>query len=60
MLPRDLSADAPRPDPADGVAFASLCHRDVGRSFPAANDPKPLAVIALVPIRPPKRASFQA
>lgn len=60
VLPRDVSADAPRPDPADAVALASLCHRDVGRPFPAANDSKPLAVFAAVPIRPPRRASLQA
>ena len=60
VMPRDVSADAPRPDPADAVALASLCRRDVGRPFPAANDSKPLAVIASVPIRPPRRASLQA
>ena len=60
VLPRDVSADAPRPDPAEAVALASLCHRDVGRPFPAANDSKPLVLIAAVPIRPPRRASLQA
>jgi len=60
VLPRDVAADAPRPDPADGVALASLCHRDVGRPFAAANDRQPLAVIAAVPIRPPRWASLQA
>ena len=60
VLPRDVSADAPRPDPAETVALASLGCRDVGRPFAAANDSKPLAVIAAVPIRPPRRASFQA
>jgi hypothetical protein len=60
VLPRDVSADAPRSDSADAVALASLCHRDVGRPFPAANDSKPLVVIAAVPIRPPRRASLQA
>jgi hypothetical protein len=60
VLPRDVSADAPRPDPADGVALASLCHRDVGRRFSVSDDRKPVAVIVLVPIRPPRRASLQA
>ncbi|MEI8317076.1 MAG: hypothetical protein WCH79_03950 [Planctomycetia bacterium] len=59
-LPRDVSADAPRHDPADRVAVAALCCRDVGRPFLAANDRQPLAVIAAVPIRPPRRASLQA
>ena len=60
VLPRDVSADAPRSDAADAGALASLCHRDVGRPFPAANDSKPLVLIAAVPIRPPRRASLQA
>jgi len=60
VLPRDASADAPRPDPADAIAFPPLGHRDVGRPFPAANDSKPLVLIAAVPIRPPRRASLQA
>jgi hypothetical protein len=60
VLPHDVSADAPRPDPADAVALASIGRQDVGRRYPAANDSKPLAVIAAVPIRPPRRASLQA
>lgn len=60
VLPRDVSADAPRSDSAEAVALASLCHRDVGRPFPAANDSKPLVPIAAVPIRPPRLASLQA
>ena len=59
-LPRDVSAVAPRHDPADRVAVAALGCRDVGRPFLAANDSQPLAVIAAVPIRPPRRASLQA
>jgi len=59
-LPRDASADVPRHDPADRVAVAALCCRDVGRPFLAANDRKPLVVIAAVPIRPPRWASLQA
>ncbi len=59
-LPRDVSADAPRPDPADRVAVVALGCRDVGRLFAAANDRQPLAVIAAVPIRPPRWASLQA
>lgn len=60
VLPRDVSADAPRPDPAEAVALASFVRRDVGRPFPSANDCKPLVLIAAVPIRPPRRASLQA
>ena len=60
VLPRDVLADALRPDPADGVASASLGHRDVGRPFPAATDRKPLVLIVSVPIRPPRRTALQA
>lgn len=60
VLPRDGSADSSLPDPADRVPLASRCGCDVGLPFPAATDRKPAAVIAAVPIRPPRRASLQA
>lgn len=59
-LPRDVSLDAPRHDPADRGGIVLLCHRDVGRPFRAGNDGKPTSVIAAVPIRPPRRAALQA
>jgi hypothetical protein len=59
-LPRDVSFDAPRYDPADRGGMALLFHRDVGRPFRAGNDGKPLSVIAPVPIRPPRRAALEA
>jgi hypothetical protein len=59
-LPREVSFDASRHDPADRGGMALLFRRDVGRPFRAGNDGKPLSVIAAVPIRPPRRAALQA
>lgn len=60
VLPRESPVDAPRLDPADLVSALIPDRRRVDRPSPAVNDALPPAVIAAVPIRPPRWASLQA